>query len=138
MSRLTILLSTLALLAGAGAPAALAQDNPFGPIPPAPPEQPAPAEEEDDDNASPFGEDEGITERQQLLIILGGGILVVGIAWFILRDARRSAPAETRQSVEEGGTTSRGTRKPQQQRVSQGRAKAKAARQARKRNKRRR
>ena len=134
MTRLTILLCALVLLAGAGAPAALAQDNPFGPIPQAPPEQPAPPESDED--ADPFGEDEGISETQQLMIILGGGLLVLGIAWFILRDARRSAPPETRQSVEEGGTTSRGSQKPRQQRVKQGRAKAKAARQARKRNKR--
>jgi hypothetical protein len=134
MARLATLICVLALAGAAGAPLALAQDNPFGPIPPAPPQQTAPPEEEDDDTASPFGEEEGLTDRQQLLIIIGAGILVLGIAWFILRDARRNAPAESRRAVAEGGTVSRGTRPPKRQRVSQSRSKAKAARQARKRN----
>jgi hypothetical protein len=130
MARLTILLALLALLAPAGA---LAQDNPFGPIPPAPPQQTAPPEGEETE--SPFADqDEGLSDRQQLLIVLAGGIFVVGIAWFILRDANRTAPVEHHRTAEEGGTASKGTRPPKKQRVSQSRAKAKQARQARKRN----
>ena len=129
MARLTIVLSVLALLAPAGA---LAQDNPFGPIPQAPPQQTAPPEDEDADN--PFEEDEGLSDRQQLLIVIAGGIFVLGIAWFILRDARRAAPVTEHRGPEEGGTASKGTRAPKQQRVSQQRAKAKQARRARRRN----
>ncbi len=129
MARLTTLLCLLALLAPAGA---VAQDNPFGPIPQAPPQQTAPPEDEETENA--FEEDEGISDRQQLLILLAGGIMVIGIAWFIIRDARRNAPAEVHRGPEEGGTVSRGTRTPKKQRVSQGRAKAKQARRSRKRN----
>src|SRR3712207_3210939 len=44
MARLTILLMLLVLLAPARA---LAQDNPFGPIPQAPPQQTAPPEDDD-------------------------------------------------------------------------------------------
>ena len=130
MARLTTLLCLLALLAPAGASA---QDNPFGPIPQAPPEQ-APPPEDDDDNQNAFGEDEGISDRQQLLIIIAGGLMVLGIAWFIVRDARRSAPVVEHRGPEEGGTVSKGTRTPKKQRVSQGRAKAKQARRARRRN----
>jgi len=131
MARLTIILLLLAFLAPAGA---LAQDNPFGPIPQAPPQQTAPPEDEDDNTNSAFDDDEGLSDRQQLLIVLAGGIFVLGIAWFILRDARRSAPVAEHRGPEEGGTSSKGTRPPKKQRVSQQRARAKQARQARKRN----
>jgi hypothetical protein len=129
MARLTAILCLLALLAPAGA---LAQDNPFGPIPQAPPQQTAPPEDEDANN--PFEQDDGLSDRQQLLIVLAGGIFVVGIAWFIVRDARRSAPVVEHRPESEGGTASKGTRAPKTQRVTQGRAKAKQARRARKRN----
>jgi hypothetical protein len=129
-ARLTAFLCLLALLAPAGA---LAQDNPFGPIPQAPPQQTAPPEDEED-TGDLFDEDEGISDRQQLLIIIAGGIMVLGIAWFIVRDARRNAPVVEHRGPEEGGTVSKGTRTPKKQRVSQGRQKAKQARRARKRN----
>ena len=133
MARLTILLCALTLAVPC---AAFAQDNPFGPIPPAPPEQPAPPEEED--TPSTLGEDdEGLSRQQQILIGLAGGVLVFGIAWFILRDARRAAPVEHHLTEQEGGTKSKGSQKPKQQRVQQSRAKAKDARQARKKQKRR-
>ena len=129
MARLTTIICLLALLAPAGA---LAQDNPFGPIPQAPPQQTAPPE--DEETRDPFAQDEGLSSRQQLLIVLAGGIFVLGIAWFILRDARRAAPIIEHRPESEGGTASKGTRAPKKQRVSQGRAKAKQARRARKRN----
>jgi hypothetical protein len=131
MARLTTLLCLLALLAPAGA---LAQDNPFGPIPQAPPEQQAPPEDGDTSDGDLFDDDEGISDRQQLLIIIAGGIMVLGIAFYIVRDARRNAPVEHHLSEAEGGTASKGTRAPKKQRVAQGRAKAKQARRARKRN----
>ena len=123
--RLFALWCVLALLAPASA---RAQDNPFGPVPQAPPQQTQPAP------PPPPDEDEGLSERQQLLIALAGGVLVIGIAWGIVRDARRKAPSEAHMSVEEGGTTAHGTRPPKRQRVAQQRARAKRARKARKKN----
>jgi hypothetical protein len=120
------------LLAAALLPpaSALAQQDPFGPVPQAPPEQPAPAplpQQQD--------EDEGLDSTQQLLIGVAGIVLVSGIAWAIVRDARRAAPAEDRRDDPlHPGTRTKGSRTPASARVKTGRARAKAARQARKRN----
>jgi hypothetical protein len=124
--RLTTLLCVLMLIVPA---AGAAQDNPFGPVAPAPQQPtPTPAPPPPDD------EDEGLSDRQQLLIALAGGVLVIGIAWGIVRDARRRAPAVDHMAIEEGGTTSHGSRPPKRQRVAQQRARAKRARRARKKN----
>ena len=128
-ARLTVLLCVLLLCAPA---TALAQDNPFGPIPPAPPQQTAPPD--DGDSGGLDDEDEGLSRRQEILIGLAGLILLFGIGYAIVRDARSAAPEEHHLTAEEGGTASRGTRKPKEQRVKQQRAAAKRARQARKRN----
>ncbi|HWT94113.1 MAG TPA: hypothetical protein VN238_14000 [Solirubrobacteraceae bacterium] len=136
-SLLTLVLVVAALIAPAGA---LAQSSPFGPIPQAPPEPVptvAPANSNDDD---------GLTRTQEILIGLAGFALLGGIAWAIVRDARANAPVADprRDPVLAGGLddeeTSRrsGSRTPKQQRVKSNRQKAKAARQARKRNARRR
>ena len=130
MSRITVLACVLLLALPA---AALAQNNPFSPIPPAPPQQTAPPQDDSDDGTA-LGEDEGLSRRQQLLIGLAGAVLLGGIAIAILRDARRSAPVEHHRREDEGGTRSRGTRTPKERRVSQGRARAKAARRARRKN----
>jgi hypothetical protein len=124
-ARIALLLMLCAALA-TPAPAA-AQQSPFGPIPQAPPE-PAPA-------PAPADEDEGLSDTQQLLIGLAGLVLVGGIAFAILRDARRAAPqGESHSALDSEGRHVKGTRKPPKQRVEQSRAKAKTARQARKRN----
>jgi hypothetical protein len=132
IARLLVLTTVLLI---AGAPAAVAQDNPFGPIPPAPPEQTAPPEDSVPDSPNP--DDDGLSSRQQLLILLAAIIMIGGIAWFILRDARRSAPVEHHRTEAEGGTKSKGTRTPKEARVAQQRARAKAARRARKKQKKR-
>ena len=113
------------------APAAAAQDNPFGPVPQAPaPQQPAPAQAPDPQ------QDDGLGDTEQLLIGLAGIVLVSGIAYAILRDARRRAPetTTTHQALDSDGRPVKGSRTPPNQRVKQNRAKAKVARQARKRN----
>ena len=85
MRRLACLLLCLALLAPA-APA-LAQSNPFGPLPQsAPTETPTP----EPDSTNVLGQDVGRTT----LYLIAGGLLVsfVFIGWWISRDARRALP----------------------------------------------
>ena len=126
--RLAALLCALALVAPG-----TAAGQAFDPLPPAPPEQPAPdaVNQEADD-------DEGLSSTQQLLIGLSAFVLLFGIGWAIMRDARSAAPAETRRVPEAGETPQpRGSRTPAGARHQQSRAKAKAARQARKKARRR-
>ena len=86
MTRRIALITTLLALALA-TPAA-AQQSPFGPLPAAPTETPAPA-------ATPSAPSDNNTGRNTLFVI--GGALVVGfliMGWFIMRDARRAIPEE--------------------------------------------
>ena len=128
--RLPLLLSVLAL---AAAPAgAAAQGSPFSPIPQAPPQQtapPAPDPAADEDEGS-------LTRLQEILIAIAGIILVTGIAWAIVRDARQVAPADEagHAPLDAEGQRVKGSRTPPKQRVQHNRAKARQARQARKRN----
>ena len=105
---------------------AAAQD-PFGPVAPAPQPEPAPAP------PPPPEEDEGLNRTQELLIGGAGLVLLFGIGWAIVRDARAAAPVDAEHPMNER-ERSKGSRKPPQRRVKQGRARAKAARQARKKN----
>jgi len=127
LARLTALLCLLALAAPV---AAVAQDNPFGPIPQAPPQQTAPPEQPDDSSSS---SDDGLSRSQQLLLGIAGLVLLLGIGWAIVRDARSAAPVSGRDPLE-SGERAKATRPPKQRRVAQGRARAKRARRARKRN----
>ena len=127
--RLAALLVVLGLLAPPAG--ALAQGDPFGPIPQAPPEQAPPPEDARPDD------DEGTLNRtQEILIAVAGIILVTGIAWAIVRDARQSAPTDGKAHVplDAEGQRVKGSRTPPKQRVQHNRAKARQARQARKRN----
>ena len=126
IARIAALLCLVALLTPA---AAIAQDNPFGPIPqPAPQQTQAPVVDDDPTK------DDGLSSTQQLLIFAAAIILIVGIAWAILRDAKESAPADSHAPLTADGERIKGTRPPPKQRVRKGRQKAKAARQARKKN----
>jgi hypothetical protein len=126
IARIAALLCLAALLAPAGA---AAQDNPFGPIPqPAPQQTQAPVSQ--DDPAA----DDGLSSTQQWLIGAAAVILLGGISLAILRDAKQAAPADKRGPLTSEGERIKGTRPPPKQRVKRGRAKAKAARHARKRN----
>jgi hypothetical protein len=128
IARSIALLCLLALLAP---PAAPAQQTPFDPLPPAPQPQAPPPEEPED----PRERDDGLSSSQQLLIGVSGIILVAGIAWAILRDARSAAPVVMRRRggrEDEDVHRPKGSQKPAGARHRQSRAKAKAARQARK------
>jgi hypothetical protein len=124
---LALTLLCLLLTGGLATGTALAQSDPFGPIPQAPPEEPEPQpiSQEDDDG--------GLNRTQELLIGAAGIVLLFGIGWAIVRDARSNAPVDADHPLDEQDRP-KGSRKPPQQRVKQNRSKAKAARQARKRN----
>ena len=122
---LCLLMLCAALGASVAVPAAGAQD-PFGPIPQTPPEEPPPpAPEEEDDG--------GLNRTQELLIGGAGLVLLFGIGWAIVRDARTSAPVDAEHPLD-ARDRPKGSRTPPARRVRQGRAKAKAARHARKKN----
>ena len=129
IARFATLLAVLCLAAPA---AAVAQDNPFAPIPQPAPQQPTVT---GDPNADPLAdEDDGLGETQQLLIGLAGFVLLVGIGWLIVRDARTRAPVERRDALMEDGERRKGSQPPKRKQVARQRAAAKRARQQRKKN----
>jgi uncharacterized oligopeptide transporter (OPT) family protein len=85
LRRFTLLICLLALAAPI---AAHAQSSPFAPLPQAQttPDQTTVATSTTDD-------DDGLETWQQILIFAGGGILLLGIAWAIVTDARSVAPS---------------------------------------------
>ena len=125
IGRLTALLCLLALAAPAGA---LAQGGAFDPLPPAQPDPQTTVPPQDVNNQD---EDDGLSNRQQVLIGLSGFVLLLGIGWAIVRDARSAAPVEDRRAAGDDPRP-KGSQKPAGVRHRENRAKAKAARQARK------
>ena len=90
MARLAVLLTLVALLVPAAA--AVAQDNPFGPLPAATPTPPP--------VATPDSSNSGSQETgTRTLYIIGAALLVsfVAIGVWIARDARRSLPKHDHQ-----------------------------------------
>ena len=80
-------------------------------------------------------QDDGLGQSTLLLMGLAGILLVSLIAFLIIRDARRRTPeGESHSALDSQGQHVKGTRKPPKQRLEQNRAKARTARQARKRN----
>ncbi|HUR86595.1 MAG TPA: hypothetical protein VMY78_14730 [Solirubrobacteraceae bacterium] len=82
---------------------------------------------------SDAGDDGGLSTLQLVLIFGSAMVVLAGIAWIILRDARRAAP------VQEGRAHAAATKqglsaRERERRQRQRRDKAKAARQQRKRN----
>jgi hypothetical protein len=127
LRRVSLLVVVLALLAPAGA---LAQDqSPFAPLPPAsPPQQDTTSVSSSSDSGSDNG---GLQDWQEILIFAGAGILLAGIAWAIVADARERAPAQESETV----SASKALREEEhKRRKAQARAANKRARAARKRN----
>lgn len=118
-----------------------AQSNPFGPVTPAPIPQPSapvgPGEDTDTNDA------EGSLKTWQELALYGlGGLIIFGLGWLIVRDARKHAPVEdkrrTRDVTAFGGVEGDKPHDPHAPRRKQvARKKAKAAKKARKTTKRR-
>lgn len=131
MRRLTVLAALAALLfTGVTAPAAAQQDAPFGPgdspLTPAPePPAPAPAEPLQPD-------DGGGLEGWQAGLLLGAAVILLGgIAFAIVRDARQAAPVDRDEGP--AADEERAERERRRKRSS-ARRKGKAARAARRRN----
>jgi len=117
-----------AVLALAAPPPALAQSSPFAPLPQAPPDT---TTIQVQTTANTTQSDSGGLGTLGDVVIYGAGaVLLFGMGWLIVRDARRRAP------IEERVPQPTGTHSPQ--RHARARAKAKAARAQRKRNRARR
>src|SRR3954447_8104903 len=125
MSRRIALVTTLLTLVLA--PAAAAQQNPFGPLP-----QPAPTVTAVATPTSTPSSDSS-TGRNTLFLI--GAVLVIGFAimgWFIARDARRGLSEDDLAAV--GRSRDAGPHKHKMQAKAKARAKGRAQRAARRRN----
>lgn len=126
LRRLTLL---ICLAACAVPVAAHAQSSPFAPLPqPAPQQQATPTVT----TSTTSTDDGGLKGWQEVLIFAGGGILLLGIAWAIVSDARSHAPTEDRTGEQEAVRARR--EEDIKRRKARNRAAAKRSRAARKRN----
>jgi hypothetical protein len=127
MRRVATFLIAIAVLAGPAA--ALAQDNPLGPLPPGP-SSPTPTVVAP---SSPNNNDDGGLETWQELMIFGAGVVLLGgIGFAIVSDARHRAPVKDAELAHPGaGPIKRNRSQKQRERA---RAKAKTGRAQRKRN----
>jgi hypothetical protein len=108
--------------------AAHAQSSPFAPLPPA---VTTPSQTPTVTNSTTSTSDDGLAGWQQILIFGSAGILLAGIAWLIVRDAREVAPTI---STEEQLETRERREEDIKRRKAKNRAAAKRSRAARKRN----
>lgn len=124
MPRLIVFLVVAVLLP---VPAAVAQSNPFGPLPPANPvEQPTP------EDTTPKVDDGKVSKKTLLAVGLGVILVFGGIGFAITRDARRSLTEDDRAALDrDPGEVSR---KKSQQAKAKARQKVKAQRKARRHN----
>lgn len=123
------LLATLAVIAGPTA--AMAQQSPFAPLPQA-------AQPTTPTVVAPGGGNDpgGLATWQEFLIFGAGLILLFGIGWAIVSDARAKAPVKESELAHPGAGGVRQNRSRKQK--ERARAKAKVARTQRKRNRSRR
>ncbi len=125
MTRRIALLTTM--LALAAATPAVAQQNPFGPLPDAATPTPAPVK------APSSSSSDNNTSRITLFVI--GGALVLGfgvMGWFIMRDARSSIPEEDLAAMSR--LREQGPHAHKRQAKAKARAKGRAQKNARKSN----
>jgi hypothetical protein len=108
--------------------AAHAQGTPFAPLPPA---TTTPAPTPTVPGSTTSTSDDGLAGWQQILLFGSGGILLLGIAWLIVRDAREVAPTI---STDEQLETRERREEDIKRRKAKNRAAAKRSRAARKRN----
>jgi hypothetical protein len=130
--RIATLLSCLTLLALPGT--AGAQQNPFTPLPQAPPSATPTVTVAAPANSGSGG---GLATWQEFLIFGAGLLLLVGIGWAIVADARHRAPVSDAELAHPGGTGSNRSNRSAKQR-ERARAKARMGRAQRKRNRARR
>ena len=126
MLRLAVVLAVAAALLAPSAAPAQQQGSPFGPLPQSAP-TPAPPPPDQDD---PLGEDVGRTT----LYVIAGALLIafVAVGVFISRDARRSGPKDERR--DRARLRDDGPHKHKMQSKQKSRARVKAQRAARRRN----
>ena len=96
--RLVLLFCLLIAFSAPIAGIASAQDaSPFAPLPQAT----TTPQEQTTTTATTSGEDNGgLKAWQQVLIFIGGGVLIAGIGWAILSDARSHAPVADETEVQ--------------------------------------
>jgi hypothetical protein len=109
--------------------AAQAQSSPFAPLPPVVTQQPTTPTTTVANNVSTGNG--GLSSWQQILLFGTGGILLLGIAWLIVRDARSVAPTI---SSEDQLETRERREADIKRRKAKNRAATKRSRAARKRN----
>jgi hypothetical protein len=108
--------------------AAFAQ-SPFAPLPQA--QEPTQTATTSGTSSSTTGDSGGLKSWQEILIFMGGVVLIVGIGYAIVTDARRNAPVK---EGEEGHIGERAKFVPKARTKPVRRAKARQARASRKRN----
>ncbi|HWI70707.1 MAG TPA: hypothetical protein VNT55_02035 [Baekduia sp.] len=126
LRRFTLLICLAALAVPV---AAHGQASPFAPLPPA---QTTPQQATPTTTSSTSTDSGGLDAWQQVLIFAGGGILLLGIAWAIVSDARSAAPAK--EPTEELEAARLRKEEDIKRRKARNRAASKRSRQARKRN----
>ena len=126
MRTLAAVLASLSLVAVPAA--ALGQANPLGPLPTPAPEPPETVVVAPDNSGG-----DGLEGWQEALILGAGAVLLAGIAWAIVADARSKAPVKDGQVAHPSLEHAPKRNRSQKQR-ERDRAKAKLARQQRKRN----
>ena len=127
MRKLAPVLAALALLLAVPA-VVQGQANPLGPLP-----APAPTPPETVVVAPSTDGGDGLETWQEILIFGAGFILLIGIAWAIVSDARSKAPVKAGEEAHPGLGGPVKANRSQKQR-ERARAKAKMARAQRKRN----
>jgi hypothetical protein len=121
-------LAITAVLCVLAPPAAALAQSPFSPLPQ--PVEPT-TTTTSNNTTTTSGDSGGLASWQEVLIFLGGVVLIIGIGYAIVTDARRNAPVR---EGEEGHIGERLKHLPKSRTKPVRRAKARQARQARKRN----